>query len=209
MVDADAYLTELIRYIHLNPVRAKIVKAPEGYAWSGHRAYMGYDKIPWLTTDWVLSQFSQRLKTAREKYSEFIMEGKGEGHRQEFYSGTREGRLLGDDIFIDEVLKKTEHREKKSITIDEIIKRVCKLYGLTEKEITSGGKQRYLSEARGMIAYLVREVNGLALTDLSRRIKRDISSLSEAAERILNCSKEEGELGKRKKILDKELLQIP
>ena len=71
---------------------------------------------------------------------------------------------MGDDIFIDDVLKKTEHREKKSITIDEIIKRVCNLYGLTEKEITLGGKQRYLSEARGMIAYLVREVNGLALT---------------------------------------------
>ena len=60
-----------------------------------------------------------------------------------------------------------------------------------------------------MIAYLIREVNGLALTDLSRRIKREISSLREDAERILNCSKEEGELGKRKKILDKELLQIP
>ena len=58
LVDADSYLEELTRYIHLNPVRAGIVKEPEDYPWSGHRAYLGLEMIPWLTTDWVLSQFS-------------------------------------------------------------------------------------------------------------------------------------------------------
>ena len=208
VVDADTYLAELVRYIHLNPVRAKIVKAPEDYTWSGHRAYMGLERLPWLTTEWVLSQFAQRQKTAITKYGEFIMAGKDGGRRQEFHDGTKEGRLLGDDSFIEDVLKKTEHSEREPITIDEIIKRVGNLYGLTEKEITSGGKQRYTSEARGMIAYGVREVNGLSLTDLSKRIKRDISSLSEAAERI-SRSKGNDELTKRKRILDEELLQIP
>jgi REP element-mobilizing transposase RayT len=58
LLDADAYLLELLRYIHLNPVRAGIMKLPEGYAWSSHRAYLGQEKIPWLTTDWTLAQFS-------------------------------------------------------------------------------------------------------------------------------------------------------
>jgi putative transposase len=46
LVDADSYLDALVRYIHLNPVRAGMVKEPEEYRWSGHRAYLGLEKIP-------------------------------------------------------------------------------------------------------------------------------------------------------------------
>ena len=67
------------------------------------------------------------------------------------------------------------------------------------------GKCRYLSEGRGMIAYLVREVSGLSLTDLGRRMKRDVSSLSLAADKIMRCSKDDGEIRKRKQILEKKL----
>ena len=49
LVDADSYLLELVRYIHLNPVRAGLVKAPERYySWSGHRAYLGKVRLDWL-----------------------------------------------------------------------------------------------------------------------------------------------------------------
>jgi len=205
VVDADAYLAELVRYIHLNPVRAKIVKIPEDYPWSGHRAYMGQEQLPWLTTEWVLSQFAQRLKTARTKYGKFVQYGRDEGHRQEFHSGTSEGRILGDDTFVEMVYEKSDDGEKKSVTLDDIIERVGKVYGLTEEEMVSGGKQRYPSEARGMIAYLVREVRGMSLTDLGRRMKRDVSSLSLAADKIIRCSKEDGKMRKRIKILEKEL----
>jgi len=208
VVDADAYLAELVRYIHLNPVRAKIVKTPDDYLWSGHRGYIGHVKLPWLTTEWVLSQFSQRLKTARAKYHNFIKEGKGEGHRKEFHCGTSEGRILGDDTFIEEAMEKAEQAERKPAGIGEIIEKVVKLYGLTEKEIVAAGKQRYPSEARAMIAYLVREHRGSSLTDLSRRMKRDISSLSHAADRIIRGSKKDGDLEKRKHWLERAVFQI-
>ena len=81
--------------------------------------------------------------------------------------------------------------------------------GLTEKEITAGGKQRYPSETQGMIAYLVREVSGMSLTDLSRRLKRDVSSLSAVAERVLNRSREDSHLEKRKQLLERALFKIP
>ena len=205
VVDADAYLVELVRYIHLNPVRAKLVESPEDYPWSGQRTYMGYEQLPWLTTDWVLSQFAQRLKTARKRYGEFVKYGENEGHRQEFHSGTSEGRILGDDTFIERVYSESEDGEKKSVTIDGIIESVGKVYGLTEEEMVSGGKYRYPSEGRGMIAYLVREVSGLSLTDLGRRMKRDVSSLSLAADKIMRCSKDNGEIRRRKQILEKKL----
>jgi REP element-mobilizing transposase RayT len=65
LIDADTYLQELTRYIHLNPVRAGMVRETEKYPWSSYRAYLGLETIPWLSTDWVLSQFSKRLSVAR------------------------------------------------------------------------------------------------------------------------------------------------
>lgn len=206
VVDADSYLAELVRYIHLNPVRAKIVKEPEDYPWSGHNAYMGHERLLWLTTEWILSQFSSNLTKARAQYEEFVKEGKGEKYREEFHKGISDGRLLGDDVFVEEVLKQAEHRENKSVTINEIIERVVQMYGLTEEEVISGGKQRNPSEARGMMAYLVREISGLSLTDLGKRMNRDISSLSLAAQRMLQRSKEDKELGRKKKSLEKVFL---
>jgi putative transposase len=201
LVDADSYLVELVRYIHLNPVRAKIVKDPEKYLWSGHRAYMGQGTLPWLTTEWVLLQFSRRLKTARTKYREFIKYGMDEGHRQEFHVGTSGGRILGDDA----VYMKTKQTERKTVPLEDIIASVGNLYGLTKEEIIFGGKRRYPSQARGLIAYLVREVVGMSLADLGRRMKRDVSSLSLAADKIMRNSKDDDELGKRRKILEKRL----
>lgn len=115
---------------------------------------------------------------------------------------------MGDDTFIENTLKNAEQFEREAVTIDEVIEKVVKLYGLTEGEIVTGGKQRYLSEARGLIAYLVRETSGLSLTELGKRLKRDVCSLSQAAYKVNRCSTERGELERRKKKLQKELMQI-
>jgi len=188
LVDADSYLAELVRYIHLNPVRAEIVKDLEKYLWSGHRAYIGRETLPWLTTEWVLSQFGQRLKSARARYDEFVYLGGKEGRRQEFHEGTSGGRILGDDSFVGRAYEKAAQCEEKTETLDEIIERVGKEYGLTEEEMAASGRQRYPAEARGTIAYLVREATGLSLTELGRRMKRDVSTLSLAAEKIMRRS---------------------
>ncbi len=75
LVNADTYLSELTRYIHLNPVQAHLVQSPEEYQWSSHRAYLGMEEIPWLTTDWVLSFFASDRKDARAAYTDFIALG--------------------------------------------------------------------------------------------------------------------------------------
>ena len=80
LVDADTYLLELTRYIHLNPVRSGIVRFPEDYPWSGHRAYLGLESIPWLTTEWVLSMFSRRADHARRAYRNSRAVGSGFGY---------------------------------------------------------------------------------------------------------------------------------
>ena len=120
LVDADNYLLELVRYIHLNPVRAGIVENPHDYAWSGHRAYLGIKVLPWLETDWVLSQFAKRLKTRRQRYEAFVRAGKEEGYRQEFHHGGEDGRVLADNRFLEQVLGKTV-QPSPAVSLDEIV----------------------------------------------------------------------------------------
>jgi putative transposase len=204
LVDADAYLLELIRYIHLNPVRAGIVQEPQDYPWSGHRAYLGREGIPWLTTDWVLSQFSKRASSARKAYGRFIQDGKKGNYRKECHMGSgTDSRILGDDRFIDRVLEKEEKRSRRRVSLDRIIQEVCQSFSLKEGEFLVSGRDRTLSRARGMAAWLVMEYGIGTLGELSRRTGRDVTTLSSAARRLQIRSKTDSDLAERvKKLLD-------
>jgi putative transposase len=150
LVDADAYLLELTRYIHLNPVRAGLVKEPEEHPWSGHRGYLGLEVIPWLTTDWVLSQFSERGSSARRAYGRFIQDGKKEGNRKEYHVGSgTDSRILGDDQFIDRVLEKGERRSRHRVSLDGIIREVCKSFSLEERELLGRAETTSYPECGG------------------------------------------------------------
>ena len=113
LVDRDSYLLELVRYVHLNSVRAKLVRQAHLYPWSGHRAYLGRQTLSWLTTEWVLNQFGMRLAACRKHYEVFVREGYGEGRRDEFHcGGNDDGRLLGDDQFARRVVNKPDVIQK-------------------------------------------------------------------------------------------------
>jgi REP element-mobilizing transposase RayT len=72
LVEADAYATELSRYIHLNPVRAKIVETPEAYPWMSYRCYTEGAAPSWLTTGFILGYFAKNAMAARENYRHFV-----------------------------------------------------------------------------------------------------------------------------------------
>jgi len=86
----DAYLQELVRYIHLNPLRAKIVKDMDElnrYPYSGHSAVMGKVKRGWQDIDYVLSYFGKNRRSARKKYLSYVEEGISMGRRPELVGG--------------------------------------------------------------------------------------------------------------------------
>jgi REP element-mobilizing transposase RayT len=202
LVDGDIYLRELVRYIHLNPVRAGVVKEPKDYPWSGHRAYLGFETIPWLTTDWVLSQFSERLSNARRTYEKFILDGKGIGHQDQYYRGIgADSRILGDDNFIDRVLSQKEAMPRPKISLDKVLTEVCRYYRIRQEELASPGKDRRLSEARAMTAWLVSEFEICPLVELGESAGRDITTLSSGGKRLRIRSKNDLELAKRMKEL--------
>ena len=66
------YLKNLVRYIHINPVDSFLVKQPEDYRWSSHRAYLGEDAYVWLTKDLVLSRFATSRSEAVERFKLFL-----------------------------------------------------------------------------------------------------------------------------------------
>jgi REP-associated tyrosine transposase len=194
LIDADNYLLELVRYIHLNPVRAGMTEQPETYSWSGHRAYLGLETLPWLTTDWVYGQFAQAADQARRRYQQFVADGLIEDYRTDFHRGSFEGRALGDDSFIEEALSRAAEDVKQQSSIESIIAAVCSACDLTTAELTSRSRIRKISEARGVAALLVRESRDLALVDLGKCLNQDLSSLSQAARRMEQRLREDSRL---------------
>jgi REP element-mobilizing transposase RayT len=100
LCQSDRYLSELVRYIHLNPVRARMVRKPENYAYSSHRRYLGLEAVRIVDVDSVLRHFGARKQAAREHFAQFVRAGVTHGHRDEFYRA-EEGRILGSEEFVD------------------------------------------------------------------------------------------------------------
>lgn len=98
LLEKEAHLLELFRYEVLNPVRAKLVPHPWQWAWSSYRATVGETRPPvWLTTDWILGQFGQRVGPAQERYRTFVAKGRGAARPWEQLTGQI---YLGSEEFV-------------------------------------------------------------------------------------------------------------
>jgi len=78
LCDEDNYLLALVRYIHLNPIRASIIKTLDqldDYKWSGHRQFLENADCSWMDTAYILSQFAGSLRKAKAAYQSFVSEG--------------------------------------------------------------------------------------------------------------------------------------
>ncbi len=101
IVQKEAYLLELARYIVLNPVRAGMVRSAKDWRWSSYRSTVGVSECPsWLNVDWLLSAFSKRKSTAIEKYRQFVSNGKGQPSP---WDQLQNQIYLGNEEFVDEM----------------------------------------------------------------------------------------------------------
>jgi REP element-mobilizing transposase RayT len=208
LVDADAYLSELVRYIHLNPVRAVMVSDPGEYPWSSHRAYCGNESIPWLTTEFTLGCMSENIAKAQRKFCEFVTAGIAEGHRDEFHGGSEtDSRLLGDDAFAEKVLDEAEKKPVRTVLPEKFLEFICTHYGMESLQELSG-RDRKASEARGMAARFALESGACSLTELAGMTGRDISTLSSAAGRIRTREKKEKQFAELVAALSRQIAQL-
>jgi len=185
LIERENYLLELVRYIHLNPVRVGWVKDPKEYRWSSHLDYLGIKQNPWLTTEWILKQFDNRERESRRRYVKFVQEGINEGYREEFHSGEGDGRILGEDRFIAKVLAKAGMKQDNPVSLDKVVKTVCRHYDLNEKELCTRGQARMRSEARAMIGWFAVQKGNTTLTEVGKRFGRDVSTMSLTIRRLM------------------------
>ena len=90
VVEEEPYRLELTRYIHRNPLRAKVVRtlgALDRYPWSGHSALLGRVPRAWQAVDAVLGTVGQRVKRARQGYRQFVADGLPQGRRPDLQGG--------------------------------------------------------------------------------------------------------------------------
>jgi hypothetical protein len=108
-VEKQTHLLELCRYVVLNPVRAKMVKVAGQWSWSSYGATAGKaGATPFLTTSWVLAQFSRSRAAAQRAYEHFVAEGAVLGRRGA--PKVRHGLWIGGENFLEEIRKDLEAR---------------------------------------------------------------------------------------------------
>jgi len=179
LVDADSYLIELIRYIHLNPVRAGMVDTPDAYQWSGHRAYLGLTTTPWLTTDFSLSLFNREQSVARDAYRQFVLAGIGIATDQELISGRPDDqRILGDDVFLARLT--TTRRPRRILSLQGLIGIICRVHATDPETVLASGRQRHPAKLRAVILHHALHLRIATLSDIARHFKRSASTLSES-----------------------------
>ena len=150
LCEEDVYLKELVCYLHLNPIRAKIVKNVkelESYPYSGHGALMGKANCEWQDREYVLKLFGASIRAARRSYKAFLSKGVAQGRRPDLVGGgllrsvggwfelkefrdrgmriKGDERILGSSDFVERVLKQAEENIEERYRLDVYYLEAC------------------------------------------------------------------------------------
>jgi REP element-mobilizing transposase RayT len=208
VVEEDPYFLELLRYIHLNPVRAKIldnISELDRFPYTGHCVLMGHRKFKGQDVEWVLGSFGRRVGAARRRYRDFVEAGLNQGIREDLRggglirsAGSREQlalrsrdewekgdeRVLGGGDFVEAVLRSQPPLKSISRTsAAKILGEVCKEWKIQPTQILSRLRARRVSRARREFFLRAQEESGESLAALARLCGVAHTSVREAIEK--------------------------
>ena len=178
LVDQERYLLALIRYIHLNPIRAGIVKELAEFPWSSHAAYLGGKQPDWLHCDLALSLFSSDRSEARRRYATYIHQGRGIASEVNFKKGTTHPEIIGEDHFVNSVFEQLKMKPHTPPPIEKIIQQVAQVYRIEEEQLKSAGQSRKLSEARAVVGMIACDWKSATIREVANQLNRDDSTIS-------------------------------
>ena len=182
LIQTDAYFLAVLRYIHLNPVLARIVTDPADYPWSSHRAYLGTNPVSWVTTEFGLSLFCADRAQAGTSYARFVRECAG-----------RTDELVQPELGVESVgagptglggvpllAKPAVHLCKPhgSMTLPELAGRVCHEHHISVDRLRSLSRERALTPIRVAFITQAIDLHLATLTELARFLHRDPSALT-------------------------------
>ncbi len=213
VLEEEPYLLELVRYLHLNPLRAGIVadlSTLARYPYCGHGALCGTREVPWQNSGAILALFGNRARQARARYRRFVAEGVAKGRRPELQGGgllrsaggwaavqsLRRGReayaaderVLGGSEFVESLRHEAEQRERTNLRrrgpdLETLIRKVAKAAHFRPGALIGGGRGRALTRARDGLAYLWVEGLGRSGRELARALAIQPVSVYRAAHR--------------------------
>lgn len=190
LVDKENYLLQLIRYIHLNPVRAGMVERADDYIWSSHRKYLsGRDRTGLTSVQSVLSHFASTTAESVREYREFV-NAKPATERIEI----REQQFIGGDAFIESLSAQAMSKREQPVgssahgqraRLDKIVRTVSETSGLSGAEIRFS--RRYDAvRMRHVAIWLARRLSGCTLREIGAYFggitRQSVSSAIKVAE---------------------------
>jgi len=171
VVERDSYLLELARYVVLNPVRARLTRKPDTYAWSSYRATAGLTSVPpYLSVDWLLSQFGRQRAAAERKYRAFVAEGIGQEAPWEQVRGQV---LLGRETFVEGL--QSHLQDKQALTEIPRAQRFAARPTLSQQFPARLRANRAQRDAVIRRAYLE---HGYSLSEIGRAARMHYSTIS-------------------------------
>jgi len=216
--DQDEYLLELVRYIHLNPLRAGIVAdidQLEGYPWSGHAALMGKAQMTGQDIDSVLNLFGKRANEARRRYRLFVQDGVGQGKRGELAgrpvvnreqgsAHASDPRILGDSEFVTTLqqLGNLGQRIKTSLPLSIIADLVACRLNVPVRALAGRSRASAVVNARAVTCHLS-ILAGYSAAEAGRFLDMSRYGASTAAERGKKMVEKNGEYASLVDIIEK------
>jgi len=180
----------LVRYIHLNPVRAGLVDGPEDYSWSSHRIYIGEDRSEAIDPSLVLGQFADDVSAARRFYKSFVTEGTPQGTREDLYK-VSDQRILGNETFHKQVFRRLRGEKGELVAmstahfaLDELEEIMEKAMGVESDFLRSGGQSG--AWVRRIFCYVARTYGAHKGKDVAVYIGREGATVTQAVRSVEN-----------------------
>lgn len=195
LCEKGGYFLQLVRYIHLNPLKAGLVKDMEElrrYPWCGHAAILGEAPNRFQSTEAVLEKFSEDPAQARRLYRQFLSDGIDEKkdfmvpadsrHEKSSWKEPSDERILGTGKFVEEILRMQKTRRPESPQWDRshILNLLKKELGISKEDLSGSRRDQKAAEARALYCYLAKEhamVSGKVLEEDLNRTSGAISHL--------------------------------
>lgn len=201
--EEEPYLLELVRYIHLNPLRAGIVDSLDEldrYPWSGHAVLMGVRELSGQATDEVLSRFGRSPREARSHYRTFVLDGIERGKRDDLSGGgvrrSREtaiaadadelfdARILGGGAFVEGLRRESDTPEPPPVlSLVALTERVAVAFGVEAEALRLRKRSKQFAAARSVLCYFAVREMGHNGADVGRMLNISRAGVSAAASR--------------------------
>ena len=178
--EKDEYLVTLIRYIHLNPVRARLVEDPEAYPYSGHRAYLMDDGMTLIDSSPVLSMLG-----GRAAYRRFVLAGIGAGHEERYYQ-TEDQQSLGTRPVAQRAGQQAAQPSGAlpSKPLDILVEELARQIPLDPRTLRSPDRSQSVSTARAALSFVLVRRLGYRVADVAAALGRDSATISVIVSRL-------------------------